>query len=170
VIVARADVRVADQSLVLLAHHEREFAVCLEANEAVDHVHAGLLKLSRPGDVPLLVEARLDLDQREHLLAVARCLDEGVNDGRVTGGPVERLLDRKHAGIGSGLRQERLHRRRERVVGVVQQHVAARHRLKDRQLLGGLHRSQSMVRRGTERRVLERRPVQVRDQIQAREV
>ena len=45
--------------------------------------------------------------------------------GRVAGGAVERLLDREHVRVGRGLLDEPLHAGRERVVGVVQQHVVA---------------------------------------------
>src|SRR5690625_5846985 len=48
------------------------------------------------GDVGLLVEAGLDLDDGEHLLAGLGRVDEGVDDRGVAGGAVERLLDREH--------------------------------------------------------------------------
>ena len=41
------------------------------------------------------------------------------------GGAVDRLLDREHVRVGGGLLDERLDRRRERVVRVVHEHVAA---------------------------------------------
>jgi hypothetical protein len=57
--------------------------VGLEPNGSVDDVHAGLLELARPDDVVLLVEARLDLDEDQHLLAGFCRLDEGVHDGAI---------------------------------------------------------------------------------------
>ena len=72
VVVAGADVAVVAEHAVLLADDERELAVGLEPDEAVDDVHARLLELARPDDVGRLVEARLDLDEREHLLARPR--------------------------------------------------------------------------------------------------
>ncbi len=170
VVVAGADVAVAVQAVVLLAHHEQQLAVRLEAHQAVHHVHAGLLKFAGPRDVALLVEPRLDLDQREHLLAVARRLDQGVDDGRVARGAVQRLLDGQHLGVGGGLRQEGLHRRGERVVRVVQQHVGAADRLEHVLLVGGLHGRQLVVRGGTEGGELQAGPVEVRDHVEPAQV
>ena len=113
VVVAGADVAVAAQPVGLLAHHERQLAVRLEADDAVDHVHAGLLELAGPGDVVLLVEPRLDLDQRQHLLAGLGGVDQGVDDRGVARRPVQRLLDGQHLRVGRGLLQERLHARCE---------------------------------------------------------
>ena len=123
VVVARADVAVVAEAALLLPDHEGELAVGLQPDEAVDDVHAGLLELARPGDVRLLVEPRLDLDEREHLLAGLGRVDERLDDGAVARRAVERLLDGEHVGVGGGLLEEGLHARRERLVGVVQQHV-----------------------------------------------
>ena len=53
----------------------------LEADQPVDDVGTGTFELARPDDVRLLVEAGLDLDQDDDLLATL-------------GGPDERLDDR----------------------------------------------------------------------------
>ena len=80
-VVARADVGVAAQDAVLvLAHDHAELAVRLESDDAVDDVAAGLLELARPPDVGLLVEAGLDLDQHQHLLAGLGGVDQCVHD------------------------------------------------------------------------------------------
>ena len=71
----------------------------------------------------LLVEARLDLDEGEHLLAGLGRVDQRLDDRAVAAGAVERLLDGEHVRVGGGLLEERLHARRERLVRVVQQHV-----------------------------------------------
>ena len=81
VVVAGAEVAVAAQLVALLAHHHGQLAVRLEAHETVDDVDPGLLQLAGPLDIGLLVEARLDLDEREHLLAFAGGLDECLDDG-----------------------------------------------------------------------------------------
>ena len=70
VVVAGREVHVAAQLVLLAAHHERRLGVRLQAEEAVDDVHAALLERARPLDVALLVEARLELDDGGHLLAV----------------------------------------------------------------------------------------------------
>ena len=51
IVVACADMAVVLEYAVLLADHERQLAVCFEPHETVDHVHASLLELARPGDV-----------------------------------------------------------------------------------------------------------------------
>ena len=129
VVVARADVGVAADAVGLVADHHRELAVGLQPDLAVDDVAAGLLELAGPADVGRLVEARLDLDQRQHLLARLGGVDEGVDDRGVAGRAVERLLDGQHVRVGGGLLEEALHGRRERVVRVVQQYVVPTGRL-----------------------------------------
>ena len=49
----------------------------LEVGEAVDDVHARLLERARPLDVPALVEAGLELDEADALLAGLGRLDQG---------------------------------------------------------------------------------------------
>ena len=96
----------------------------LEADEAVDDVGAGLLQLARPDDVRLLVEAGLDLDEDDDLLALLGGPDQVAHDRRVARRPVERLLDRQDVGVVGGLGDEALDRRGERLVGVVDEEVA----------------------------------------------
>ena len=131
VVVAGPDVRVAADALGLVTDDERELAVGLQPDEPVHDMAAGLLQLPRPLDVGLLVEAGLDLDDDQHLLARLRGVDEGVDDRGVAGGPVEGLLDREDVRVRRGLLDEPLHGGRERVVGVVQEHVAAAERGED---------------------------------------
>ena len=140
----------------------------LEPDQAVHDVHAGLFQCARPLDVGLLVEARLDLDQRDDLLARLRRVDQRVDDRRVTGGPVQRLLDRQHVRIRRGLLDEALHRRRERVVGMVHQHVAVAQRGED--ALGCLPLAERRWGGRDERRVLELGPVDAVDLPQRRQV
>ncbi|OEI67462.1 hypothetical protein Cus16_2897 [Curtobacterium sp. ER1/6] len=128
VVVARADVAVVLEGAALLPDHEHQLRVRLQPDQAVDDVHAGLLELPGPPDVVLLVEARLDLDERQHLLARRGGVDQCLDDGAVTGGPVQRLLDGQHVRVRGGLLEEGLHARREGLVRVVHEHVARRDR------------------------------------------
>ena len=93
VVVSGADVAVAAQCAALLANDQGQLAVGLQAHDAVNHVNSGLLELSGPGDVGLLVEARLDLDQSQNLLARLSCVDQRVDNRAVTAGSVKGLLD-----------------------------------------------------------------------------
>ncbi|MDQ0775695.1 hypothetical protein QF026_004161 [Streptomyces aurantiacus] len=123
VVVAGADVAVAAEGLALLAYDEGQLAVGLEADEAVDDVAARLLQLLGPLDVGLFVEAGLDLDQDQYLLAGFGGLDERVDDRGVAGGPVQGLLDGEDVRVLGRLLQERLDGGREAVVRVVQEDV-----------------------------------------------
>ena len=126
-VVAGADVDVVAHAVALAAHDEDALRVRLQPRVAVDDVHAGLLERARPGDVRALVEARLELDHADRLLAALGRADERRDERRVVGRAVHGLLDREHVGVGDRLLDEALDRRRERVVGVVDEDVAAAH-------------------------------------------
>ena len=96
----------------------------LQPNDAVNNVHAGLLELASPGDVGLLVEASLDLNQCQYLLTSLSRVDQGVDDWAVTAGAIEGLLDSKHVWVGRRRSQECDNRCRERLVWVVHQNLA----------------------------------------------
>ena len=115
---------VAAQAIGLLADHKRELAVRLESDDAVDHMHAGAFELAGPHDVRVLIEPRFDLDEREDLLAGVRSVNQRVDDRRIAGRAVQRLLDGEHLRVGGRLGEERLHGSREGIVGMVQQDVA----------------------------------------------
>src|SRR6185369_2261727 len=107
VVVAGADVRVPADAGLLLPDDQAELAVRLEPDQAVDDVAAGLLELAGPLDVRALVEAGLDLDEDEHLLAGLGGVDEGVDDGGLDARAVQRLLDGEDLRVGRGLLEER---------------------------------------------------------------
>ena len=162
--------RVAAQRVALLADHQRQLAVGLQADEAVDDVAAGLLQLARPLDVGLLVEAGLDLDEDEDLLAGLGGVDQRVDDRGVARGPVQRLLDREDVRVGRGLLQEGLHGGGEGVVRVVQQHVAFAQRGEDVRRGRRLDLGEVAVGARDELRVLQLGPVERRDAEEAGEV
>ena len=99
----------------------------LQPDEAVHDVHARLFEHAGPVDVGLLVEARFELDQRDDLLAVLGRLDERARRSRCRCPRCGRCvcLIASTCRIGRGLVDEGLDRRRERVVRMVHQHVAA---------------------------------------------
>ena len=72
-------------------------------------MHAGLLKCACPLYVGLLVEAGLDFDQCDDLLAGLGRVDQRVDDRRVARRAVQSLLDRQHIWVGGGLLDEALH-------------------------------------------------------------
>ena len=69
VVVAGADVDVAAQAGRFLANHQGELGVGLQAVHAEGDVSAGAFQFRGPVQIPLLVEAGLDLDDAGHLLA-----------------------------------------------------------------------------------------------------
>ena len=170
VVVAGADVAVAAQTLFLLTDDEGKLAVGLEPDDAVDDVDAGALEFAGPADVVDLVEAGLDLDDRQHLLARLGGVDEGVDDRAVTRRAIEGLLDRQHARVGGRLLDEGLHRRRERVIGVLQQHVLLADAGKDVARLGRLGRGQVGVGARDERREVQVRALQIGDDVEGAQV
>ncbi len=95
---------VAAQSVRFLTNHKAQLAVRLQADDAVHHVHARAFELTCPRDVGVFVETCLDLNQGEHLLAGMGRVDERVDDRRVAGRTVQRLLDGQHLRIGRRLR------------------------------------------------------------------
>ncbi len=124
-VIPRADVAVAGDVIALIADHERELRVRLEPDHAVHHVDPGLLEHTRPRDVRFLVEARGELHESHHLFPALRGPDERSHDRRVLArGPVQRLLDRQHLWVAGSLLHEQLHRGVERVVRMLDHHIA----------------------------------------------
>ena len=80
VVVARAEVDVTAEHSLLLAHDQRHLRVDLQAGKPVDDVDAGPLEGARPLDVLVLVEASLELDQADALLAGLGALHEGRDE------------------------------------------------------------------------------------------
>ena len=104
IVVTGAHMAVAAQAVGFLTHHKAQLAVSLQAHDAVHHVHAGAFQLACPCDVGVFVEACLDFDQCQHLLARMRRVDERVDDRGVAGRTVQRLLDGEHLRIRRSLR------------------------------------------------------------------
>ena len=130
VIVAGTQVHVAAQLATFAPHHQQHLGVGLVADHAIDDLDAGILQPVGQAQVGFLVEARAQLHHHGDVLAVARGLDQVLDDGRILARPVQGLLDGQDVGIRGGLLDQFQHRR-ERVERMVQQHVAARHPLED---------------------------------------
>ena len=130
----------------------------------------GSLELPSPVDVRLLVEAGLDLDEDDDLLALLGGPDEVVDDLRVERRPVERLLDREDVRVVGRLLDQPLDARREALVRVVDEDVA---RLDGREHVGRLvviGRQEPRRDDRAQRLDLEIRPVEVDELPQARQV
>src|SRR5262245_2387090 len=164
VVVSRAEVDIAAQFVLLLAHDEGDLGMGLQPDQAVDDVDAGLLKSRRPLDVRLFVEAGLEFDQHCDLFAVLGGLDQRFDYRRILAHAVERLFDRQHARVARGLAQEFDHRR-ERLVRVVEQNVLVAYGVED--VFSGTQRR----RRGRrERLVLQLRQVELVERHQVGDV
>ena len=129
VVVASADVAVATQPVLVGAHHEDAFCVCLEPHEAIDNVHSGTFQRFGPRDVGGLVEPGLQFDQHGDLDAALGGAYEAAGYRTVAAGPIERHLDALHTRVVGGLGDERLDAAGEALVGVVShQRALADHR------------------------------------------
>ena len=93
-IIAGAEVAVGDQRAAFSPHHHRQFGVGLQFDEAEHDLRAGAFEIARPADIRLLVEARLQFDERGDRLAGFGRLDQRAHDRAVGRGAIERLLDR----------------------------------------------------------------------------
>ena len=124
VVVTRADVCIAAKRIALAADDQSHLGVDLQIGEPVRDVDARLLELPRPLDVPQLVEAGLELDEADRLLAVLCALDEGADEDTVVARPVHGRLHRDDVRVAyCGLRED-LEARAERAVGLVHEHVS----------------------------------------------
>ena len=122
VVVARGQVNIPADAVVIAANHQRRLAVGLEADDPVDDVHAGFLKHAGLVDVVFLVEPGLELDERGHLFLVFGGACQRRDDRVGLGRAVQGHLDGQHLRIFRCLLDE-LHDRAERLVGMVNQQV-----------------------------------------------
>ena len=130
----------------------------LHVGEAVHDVDARLLQLARPLDVAALVEARLQLDEADRLLALLGAVDERRDERAVVGGAIHRRLHRDHVGVGRGGRGEGLEARPERLVRLVHEHVGTPDLVEDAR--GLRHPGQAWLRDRHPRLVLQVGPVE----------
>ena len=130
VVVAGAEVHVAPDAVAFAAHHHADLGVRLDADQAIDHVDALVFERSRPLDVTLFVEARLELEQHGDLFAVARRLEQRGHRRGVAADAVERHLDGQHVGV-VGRAFEPVDDRLERVVRAVDEDVVLADRGED---------------------------------------
>ncbi|OIQ67823.1 hypothetical protein GALL_505960 [mine drainage metagenome] len=68
----------------------------LETKQAVQDMDSRLFEFACPADIGQFVEASTQFDQRQDLLSGLRCVDQRINDWRITGSAVKRLLDRQY--------------------------------------------------------------------------
>ena len=66
---------IAAQSFFFLAHHQNDFGVGLQTEDAVDNMHAGTFQVLGPLNVVVFIEAGLEFHQGHHLLAILSCAD-----------------------------------------------------------------------------------------------
>ncbi len=94
----------------------------LSPTQPVDHMDALAFQRPRPFDVALFVEARFQLHQHRHLLAVFDRLQQRLHDGRIPPHPIKRHLDGEHIRIVGRFLQQ-IHHRLERLIRMMQQPV-----------------------------------------------
>ena len=168
VVVAGADVDVAAQPARLATDDERHLRVDLHVREPVHDVHARLLELARPLDVAPLVEAGLQLDEADRLLPLLGAVDQRRDERAVVGRAVDRRLHRDHVGVRRGGGGECLEARPERLVGLMDEHVATADLVEEARRV--LHAGEARLRHRRPRLVLEVGPVEPHELHQVGEV
>ena len=131
---------------------------------------AGTLQRTCPDDVRALVEAGLDLDHDDDLLAALCRVDERSDDRRIAARAIQRHLDGQHVRIDGRLLDEALDRPDERLVGVVDEHVALAHGGEDVDVLVVVLGLEAGWRDRRPRRRLEVGDVEVGDRLEAAQV
>ena len=63
-IIACADMAIGDEAAALAPHDHGQFAMRLQFDEAEHHLRAGPFEIARPANIGLLVETRLQFDER----------------------------------------------------------------------------------------------------------
>ena len=131
VIVARAQMGVADElAATFAAHDQQHLRVGLVADHAVNHLHTRVLKPIRQAQIGFFVEACAQFDHHGHVFTVSRRLNQVLDDRRILPGAVQRLLDRQHIGVFRCL-FDQLQHRCERIERMMHQHVAGGGALED---------------------------------------
>ena len=101
---------VALEHVAFAPDDEREFAMRLQPDHAVDDVDARLFESSRPFDVALLVEPRFEFDEHADLFALLARLNQRFHNGRMPPRAIEAHFDGEHVGVFSRGRNETRHR------------------------------------------------------------
>ena len=74
---------------------------CLQTDESVYDVRAGLLQASCPVNIVLFIEPGFEFHEDGDLFAAFRCIDQRFDNGRVRPGTIQRLFDGQHVRIAS---------------------------------------------------------------------
>ena len=121
-VIAGADMDVGGERGALAADHQRQLGVGFQLDESEHDLHAGAFEVARPADIGLLVEARLELDQRGDRFAGLGGFGQRLDDRGIGRGAIERLLDGDDVGIARRLLQE-IHHHVERFEGMVDDEI-----------------------------------------------
>ncbi len=152
-IIAGAKVRIAPEMPAFAPQHQGHLGMRLEADDAIDHMRAGLLQRCGPADIGLLVEPRQKLHHGSDFLACPRGIDECLQQGGVMAGAVHSLLDRHHVRVLRRLLDE-IDNGGEGLIRMVQQDIAIADRAEHIRLV-----QQCLWQPRTERRILKIRTV-----------
>src|SRR5215813_9104692 len=121
-VVARAQMDIATDDIILLAHDDDDLGVNFQPAHAVDDVHSSFFQRLGPTDVVLLVKARLQFYKNSDLLPLVPGLEQGTNHGRLPTYSIECLLHSEHMLIERS-RIQQVDDGSERVKRVLQQDV-----------------------------------------------
>ena len=122
VIVARADLGDVAEVPLVLAGDEAELGVHLVVRQAVDDAAAGVLEHLGIVDVVLLVKARTQLEQAEHILSSVGRIGQGRGDLAAGRHAVEGDLDAQNLGVVRRLVNQ-VHKGQHALEGIAHQQV-----------------------------------------------
>ena len=122
VVVAGTQVGVANNLARFAAQNQHHLGVGLETHHAIDHHRTGSLQATGQLQVRLFIETRTQFDHRGDFLAVARGIDQGVDDFRIGATAIQRLAHSEYVRVFRRLTQQIDHWR-ERFKRVQQENV-----------------------------------------------
>src|SRR5207244_3587404 len=80
IVIAGTEMNVPADGIAFLTYDERDFGMRLESEHSINDVGSGLLQTSRPEDVVLFIESRLQFHKNGNLLPKLGGLDERFDD------------------------------------------------------------------------------------------
>jgi hypothetical protein len=130
VIVAGAEVGIANEAAFFAADDEQGLGVSFVADHAINHMGADFFQFGGPTDIGFFVKACHQLDNDGDFLAALGGADQRLHQYRVGAGAVHRHLDCHDMRVIGRLVEE-FDYRGEGLVGVVQQDIVAPDAVKD---------------------------------------
>ena len=115
---------------ILTANDQRNLTVGFESGKTIHHVTACLFQLMPPMDIVFFIKTRFHFQQHRYLLATFCGFRQGSHNRRMTGHPVQRLLD-GHDLIISGCISYKADNRFKGIIGMIEETILLPNSCKD---------------------------------------